>query len=160
MYKLFHGTNVLQKQFNFVLVFNKFANGFAHINFNCKDGHKFAKKFANVQTSTNFLSVEDSSKLYGNIRKFVISLWMYRPFPPKQKNAVFFFQDACFSTNVPFFWSFFCLKSFLKPQVGRLSDCVKAFSNLFIVLMVICIQSWTIFEEMTSRRIMIQNCHF
>ena len=104
LYKLFHGTNVLQKQFNFVLVFNKFANGFAHINFNCKDDHKFAKKFANVQTFTNFLSVEDSSKLHGNIRKFVISLWMHRRFPPKQKKAVFFFQDACFSTNVQFFW--------------------------------------------------------
>ena len=42
----------LQKQLNVVLVFNKFANGFAHINFNYKDGDKFAKKFANVQTSS------------------------------------------------------------------------------------------------------------
>ena len=40
------------KAINIVLVFNKFENGFAHINFNDKDGHEFAKKFSNVQTST------------------------------------------------------------------------------------------------------------
>ena len=114
---LYHGTNVLQKQFNFVLVFNKFANGFAHINFNCKDGHKFAKKFANVQTSTNFLSVEDSSTLHGNIRKFVISLWMHRLFPPKQKNCILFFKTLVFPQMYSFF-GLFLFEKLLKTTSG------------------------------------------
>ena len=113
MYKLFHGTNVLQKQFNFVLVFNKFANGFAHINFNCKDGHKFAKKFANVQTSTNFLSVEDSSKLHGNIRKFVDA----QAFPAKTKELYSFFKMLVFPQMYCFF-DLFLFEKLLKTTSG------------------------------------------
>ena len=78
-----------RKASNFVLVFDKFADGFAHINFNCKDGLKFAKKFANLQTST-FLSVEDSSKFHGNIKKFVISLWMHMLFFSRQNKRTLY----------------------------------------------------------------------
>ena len=45
----FNVQSICKRQFSLP---DKFANTFAPINFNCKFSYKFAKEFANVQTST------------------------------------------------------------------------------------------------------------